>query len=166
MLSPQIFVKYIQIYEPKVYQGLMDKILLYVYVRAALKAMLPILLYWLMISDVDVDGMAVEVGPSCQYSITFCCHVTNGSREAFWQNGVWHGSMYEAKVCYWMWKKLHPLIFTGTWWMFIETKQWMWAQWGSGCCISTVVTVTWNTNHILGSHAQHLHHEIKSIQIS
>jgi len=45
MLSPQIFVKYIQIYEPKVYQGLMDKILLYVYVRAALKAMLPILLY-------------------------------------------------------------------------------------------------------------------------
>ena len=27
-------------------------------------------------------GMVVEVEPSHQYSIVFCCHVTGGSREA------------------------------------------------------------------------------------
>ena len=27
-------------------------------------------------------------------------------------------------------------------WMFMETKQWMWAQWGSGWCISAVATAT------------------------
>ena len=50
-------------------------------------------------SDVDVGGIAVEVEPSCQYSITFCCCVTDGSRGAVQQNGVWHGSAYEEKVC-------------------------------------------------------------------
>ena len=30
-------------------------------------------------------------------------------------------------------KKWQPLTFTGTYWTFMETKQWMWAQWvGSG----------------------------------
>jgi len=50
-------------------------------------------------SDVDVGGIAVEVEPSCQYSFTFCCCVTDGSRGAVQQNGVWHGSAYEEKVC-------------------------------------------------------------------
>ena len=50
--------------------------------RAVLKVMPPILLHWPMMSEVDADGMAVEVEPPHQYSITFCCNVTNGSRGA------------------------------------------------------------------------------------
>jgi len=42
--------------------------------------MLPILLCLLMMSEADVDGMAVEAEPSHQYSITFCYCVTDGSR--------------------------------------------------------------------------------------
>ena len=53
-------------------------------------------------SEVGVGDMAVKVEPSHQYSITFCCHVTDDSRGAVWQNGVWHGSAYEAKVCNWI----------------------------------------------------------------
>ena len=41
-----------------------------------------------------------------------------------------------------MWKKLHSLIFIDTRWMFMETKQWMWAQQGSGWCVSAVASVT------------------------
>jgi len=41
-----------------------------------------------MTSDVDVGGMAVEAGPSHQYSVTCCCHVMEGSREAVGENGV------------------------------------------------------------------------------
>ena len=49
---------------------------------AALKVILPILLCWHMMSEVDVGGMAVEVEAFPQYSITVCCHVTDGSRGA------------------------------------------------------------------------------------
>ena len=49
-------------------------------------------------SDAGVGGMAVDVESSHQYSITFCCHVADGSRGAVWQNGFWHGRAYEAKV--------------------------------------------------------------------
>jgi hypothetical protein len=44
--------------------------------RVAPKLMPPILLCWSMMSEVDVDNMAIEVEPSHQYSIKFCCHVT------------------------------------------------------------------------------------------
>jgi len=44
--------------------------------RAALKVMPPILLYWPTISEMNVGSMAVEVEPSYQYSIIFCCCVT------------------------------------------------------------------------------------------
>ena len=60
----------------------------YINARAPLKAVPPILLCWPMMSEADVGGMAVEVEPSHQYSITFCCHITDGSRRAVWQNGV------------------------------------------------------------------------------
>ena len=39
-----------------------------------------ILLCWPMASEVDVGAMAVEAKPSCQYSVTCCCCVTDGSR--------------------------------------------------------------------------------------
>jgi len=48
---------------------------------AALKVV-PSILCWPMMSEVDAGGMAVEVEASHQYSMTFCCHVTDGSRGA------------------------------------------------------------------------------------
>jgi len=48
--------------------------------KAAPKVMLPILLCWPMMSETDVGGMTVEVDPSCQYAIIFCCCATDGSR--------------------------------------------------------------------------------------
>jgi len=35
-------------------------------------------------SEADIGGMAVEAEPSCQYSTTFCCHETDGSRGEKW----------------------------------------------------------------------------------
>jgi len=64
--------------------------------------MSPILLCWPRTSEADVGDMAVETEPSRQYSVIFCCHATRDSRGAVWQNGVWHGSAYEAKVCNWV----------------------------------------------------------------
>ena len=50
--------------------------------KAALKLLPPVLLYRLMVSEADIGGMAVEDEPSHQYSITCCCHVTDGSTGA------------------------------------------------------------------------------------
>ena len=52
------------------------------FMKAAPKVMPPFLLCWPIKSEVDDDGMALEVKPSYQYSITFCGHATDGSREA------------------------------------------------------------------------------------
>jgi len=136
---------------------------------AALKIMSPISLSQLTISEVDVDCMAVEVEPSHQYSITCCCHMTDSSWGTVWQNGGWHESMDEAKVCHWIppcGKKWHPLTFTDACETFVETKQWVWAQWGSGWCVSEVATTTWKTSHVAYKHAQLSHHKIKSVSIS
>ena len=48
--------------------------------RAALKAVPPILLCWPMTPEADGGGMAVEVEPSCQHLVMFCCRVRDGSR--------------------------------------------------------------------------------------
>ena len=105
--------------------------------RAALKVIPTI--SWLRPtkSETDVGGMAVELEPSHQCPVPCGCCVTDGSGGAVWENGIWHGSVYEAKVCNWIppyREKYHPL-------KSIETRQWVWAQWGSGWCVSTVVTV-------------------------
>ena len=110
--------------------------------KIALKVMPPILLCWPPTSEVDVGSIAAEVEPSHQYSVTFCCSATDGSRGAVWKNGVWHGSENEGKVCPWIppcEKKWHPLTFINTCWTFLETKQWMWAQWGNGHCASAMM---------------------------
>jgi len=70
--------------------------------RAAPKLMPLILLCWPTTSEANVVYMAVEVEPSRQYSVKFCCRATDDSRGAVWQNGVWHGSAYETKVCNWI----------------------------------------------------------------
>ena len=48
--------------------------------KAALKIMPPILLCWLLMSQVDIGDIAVEIGHSCQDSIRFCCGMTDGHR--------------------------------------------------------------------------------------
>ena len=75
-----------------------------------------------MISEVDIGNMEVEVEHSCQYSITFSCHVTDSSRGAVWQNGIWHGSAHQAKVCHWIPPRRnkcthwHSLVLGECWW--------------------------------------------------
>ena len=89
--------------------------------RAASKAVPPIL-WWFMTSEVVVGGMAIEVEPSHKYSVTCCCHVTDGSRGAVWQNGIWRGSADEAKVCHWLPPRekngahWHSLMLVEHWW--------------------------------------------------
>ena len=95
--------------------------------RAALKVMPPISLCWLMMSEVDAGGMAVVVELSCQYSITFCCHVTDGSRGAPWQrcvrhNGVWHGSACEEKMC----PQIPPCGKNGMHWCSLTLSECLW----------------------------------------
>ena len=70
--------------------------------RVTPKVMPPILLCWPMISQADVGDMAVQVEPSHPYPLKFCCCATDDSRGIVWQNGVWHGSGYEVKVCNWI----------------------------------------------------------------
>ena len=70
-----------------------------------------------------------------------CCCATGGSRGSVWQNGMWHGSVWETHTPYikrctcW-----NSLMHTEHWWrpnVLTFTK-----QWGSGWCISAVATVT------------------------
>ena len=51
--------------------------------RADPKVMPPILLWWLTTSEVEIDVMAVEVEPSCQYSVTCCCCVTHEAERQY-----------------------------------------------------------------------------------
>ena len=61
-----------------------------------------------------------------------------------------------------MQKKWHPLTFVDICWMFIETKQWIWAQWG-GWCISAVVTAMGKTSHIPDSHVEFCKHAMQAL---
>ena len=104
--------------------------------KAALNVMPPILLCWPMTSEAAVGGMTIGAEPSCQQSVTCCCRVTDGSKWTVWHNDICHGGV---SFSFSMRKKWHPLIFINTCWMLKETKQWMWAQWSSGWCISVVL---------------------------
>ena len=46
------------------------------------KVMPPILLLLPIVSEMDAGDMAVEVEPSHEYSVTFCCCAIDGSRRA------------------------------------------------------------------------------------
>jgi len=50
--------------------------------RAAPKAMPAVLFYQPTVLEADVGGMAVQVEPSRQQSITCCCCLTDGGRRA------------------------------------------------------------------------------------
>ena len=95
--------------------------------RIAPKVTSTILLCWSTMSETDGGGIAVKVGLSQQYFIKFSCHSTEGSRGKVWQNGIWHGSMYEAKV----WNLIPPCGNSCTHWhslMLVEC----WWRWKSG----------------------------------
>ena len=116
------------------------------YARTAPKGMPPILWCWSMKPDADVGGMVEKVEPSYQYSITFCCHVTDGNRGAVWQKRclTWKFTWSKGVPLNSSVKKknapidIHWCLLNRT----VETKQWMWAQWGSGWCFIGVATAT------------------------
>jgi len=86
--------------------------------------------------------------------------------ECIWQNGIWCGGAYEAKVCNWIppWgKRLLPLTLTDAAWMFMKTKQWMLMQWGGGWCsgnsgspalVQIFLSMAWRLLFIAGENAQ------------
>jgi len=57
-------------------------------------------------SEVDAGGMAVEVEPSSQYSITFCCHVTAADGQSDQMASDMEGCMNSSVQ-----KELHSLRF-------------------------------------------------------
>ena len=113
------------------------------YTRMAPKVTRAILLCWPTTSEADVGGMAVRVEPSHQYSVKFCCRVTDGSRGAVWPNGIWHGCAEEAKVCHWIppqgencthWHSLtlaahlwRPNSGCEQWGLLQQWQQWQWS---------------------------------------
>lgn len=117
--------------------------------RAALTAVPAVLLRLPTVSEADVSAMAVEVEVSHQYFITCLCHGTGGSKGAVWQNGIWHESAHEAKVCHLfhsLWKnKMAP----------IDIHRLLWNAYGNSGCehceaaggVSAVVTATWGHLH-------------------
>ena len=107
--------------------------------RSAPKVMPPISSCWPMISEVDVGNMAVGAEPFHQYPITCCCCGTDDSRAADWQNGT--EMEVHLKQRHAFEQKWHPLPFINAHWMFMETQEWMWAQWGSRWCVSAVAIV-------------------------
>jgi len=69
-----------------------------------------------------------------QYSITSCGCMTDGSKGAVWQNGIWCGSAEEAKVCHW----IPPSSKSGTPWHSSVLAECWWRP-TSGCEDSEVV---------------------------
>ena len=119
--------------------------------RAALKLMVPTLLCWSTISEANVGSVAVDVEPSHQYSITFCCCVTDVSKKA-----LWHGSEYEAKA----WKGIPVYRKNNSYWHLSMLAECLRGP-KNGCehheavrwYVSAVVTVMWKTSHIPECHA-------------
>ena len=68
---------------------------------AAPKVMPPILLYWPVISEVDVGDRTADIKASHQYFVTFCYHLTDRRRGAVWQNSNWHGNVHESIMHHW-----------------------------------------------------------------
>jgi len=85
-------------------------------------------------------------------------------------SGISHGSVYEAKVwdstiakfhhCQ---KKWHLLTFIDACWMFLETKRWVRAQWGSEWCVSAAATVMRKTSYILEGCTDFYEHSMQAV---
>ena len=111
------------------------------YTRTAPKVISSILFCSFTMSEVDVGVMELIVGPSYQHSIF--CHVivvrSSPTKQCVTWKSVWNKDVESDSSIQ---KKWHPVTVINTCWMFMETKQWMWAQWGCGWCISAVATDT------------------------
>ena len=81
------------------------------YIGATAEVIPPNLFCWHMTSKADVGSMVVEAELSHQYSVTFCCCVTDSSRGTVWHNGIWHGNADKMKVGHWI-----PPCASGTHW--------------------------------------------------
>ena len=79
-------------------------------------------------SEANVHVRTVEVVASHQYSVRCRCCVTDGSRGAVCQNGLWHGSDYGAKVCHW----LPSCGKNGTQWHSLMHAEHLWRP-NNGC---------------------------------
>ena len=115
---------------------------------------------YFIISANDIKGgfwLDEKVEPSHQCSVSFCCHVIDGSRGALLTKWclIWK--------CVWskrvelnssMLKKWLQLIFINACWIFMENKECMWAQRCSGWCVSAEMTVMWKTSHVLDDYEQ------------
>jgi len=121
-----------------------------------------------------IGSMAVETEPCQQYSITFCYCATSVSREAVWQNGIWLGSAYEAKVCHRIspCRKKMALIDTHQHLLNVHgvrtadvsiVRWWVCAPWGGEWCVSAVAIAT--VDHLHKSHGMQalVHHCWKCI---
>ena len=113
--------------------------------RAAAKMIPPILQCCPTMSEVDVGGIGNRqwTFPPISPDILLPCDrwKQRGSlrkwcltRKCLWSKG---GSLNFS-----MQKKIEPIDVHWHWRMFVKTKQWMWAQWGSGWCVSAVATAT------------------------
>ena len=107
----------------------------YAYTKSAPKVTPPALLCWPTMSEVGINSMS-EIEPSHQYSILLLWDRLQQSSSLTWKC-IWSKG---ASLNSFMWKKWQPLTFTDACWMFTETKQRQWTQWGGGWCISAVVT--------------------------
>ena len=103
--------------------------------------------------------ITVQVEPSWHYPITCCCHVTDGSRGAFWQSGSWHGCTDEAKVSHWT----PPCGKNWIHWHSLTLAECLWSP-NSGYEQSEVVAREFQQlRHIPDGHAQLSHQQMKSI---
>ena len=69
-----------------------------------------------------------------------------------------------------MLKKWHPLTFIGTCWAFLETNQWMWAQWDNetvgGAFQQWRQHCERKANHVPDGHTQLTHYKMKGVSNS
>ena len=113
----------------QVLRGLTLYIIVIIHTMAAPKLMPPfIVLTYNIRGRCWWYGSRVWTFPPTFHSIPFCCCVTDGSRGAVWQNGVWHRSMDEAKVCHW----IPPCRKNGNYWHPLTLAEHLWRP-TSGC---------------------------------
>lgn len=81
---------------------------------------------WPMSSKVNVGHTAIEVENSLKYSITFCCHVKEGSEGGSLTNGCLTWKLVRSKdvsLNSSVWKMWHPLTFIAACWLSINIQQ-------------------------------------------
>ena len=112
------------------------------FTTAVPKVMPSILLCWPAVSEVDVGGMAAEVEPPHKHSVTAMWQMAaeEQSDKMASDMEVHMKQKYMAEFLHTEKKHQHPMTLINTCWTFMESKEWMWAPWGGGWCVSALVT--------------------------